>query len=177
MKFVYIYDWCRVGVVYDSRMLEHQCIWEPNYPENPERLKCAMERCRSYGLIDRCISVPVRMAAFLKNKINSTVGAVRVGDIRCLHNFFISDIIVRKSLTLKMKVKVTEYTIYNGLIQRQISTSIKVTLEHFSLALTIFRISTFQNSWPWKCKSKSWCTTFTVASFKCKYLISCKVTL
>ena len=39
------------------------------------------------------------------------------------------------------------------------STSIKFVNEHFSLAVTIFEILTFQNLWPWKCKSKSRCTT------------------
>ena len=46
-----------------------------------------------------------------------------------------------------MKVKVTEYNIRNGPLRWQISTSIKVIIEHFSLALIVFvrdiRISKF----------------------------------
>ena len=37
-------------------------------------------------------------------------------------------------------------------------------LEHFSLALTVFKMFTFQISWPWKCRSKSW-YTFAVAPY------------
>ena len=61
--------------------------------------------------------------------------------------------ISRKCLTLKILVKVMEYNIGNGSIWWQISTSIKVILEQFSLTLSVFEIFTFQNSWPWKCKS------------------------
>ena len=54
-----------------------------------------------------------------------------------------------------------KYNICNGPIQ--ISTSIKVILENFLLVLTVFEIFTIKDSRPWKCRSKSWCTTFTVA--------------
>ena len=54
---------------------------------------------------------------------------------------FYKKCITRKCLTLKMKVNVTEYSDRNGFIRWQISTSIKVTLEHFSLALTVFQYS------------------------------------
>ena len=50
--------------------------------------------------------------------------------IRCLHNFFNSKSITRKCLSLKMKVKITEYCNHNGPIRWRISTSIKVILEH-----------------------------------------------
>ena len=33
-------------------------------------------------------------------------------------------------------------------------------------------ILTFQNSWPWKCRSRSWCTSFSVASVDGKYMTS-----
>ena len=51
--------------------------------------------------------------------------------------------ITRKYLTLKMKVKVTEYNTGNGPIRL---TFIKVKLEHFSLALTVFEIFTLKTS-------------------------------
>ena len=41
-----------------------------------------------------------------------------------------------------------EYNIRNGPIRWQISPSIKVIVEHFSLALTVFEIFTFQNFRP-----------------------------
>ena len=31
-------------------------------------------------------------------------------------------------------------------------------------------IFTFTNSWPWKCRSRSWCTTFEMTPFDCKYM-------
>ena len=34
----------------------------------------------------------------------------------------------------------------------------------------VFEIFAFQNSWPWKCRSRSWCSTFAVATFDGKYL-------
>ena len=40
-----------------------------------------------------------------------------------------------------------------------------------SLALTVFEIFTFKSVWPWKCGSRSWCTT-TVVPFNGKYLTS-----
>ena len=46
---------------------------------------------------------------------------------------------------LENLVNVTEYNISNGLNLLQISTSIKVKLEHFSQALAIFETITFQN--------------------------------
>ena len=79
--------------------------------------------------------------------------------------------IIKKYLTLKMKVKVTEYNIHNGPIRWQMSTSIKSN-EHFSLALIIFEIFIFQNSWSGKCRSRSGCTTFAVALFDDKCLTS-----
>ena len=57
-------------------------------------------------------------------------------------------------------------------IQWRISTSTKVTYEHFSLALTVFEIFTFQNSWHWKCRSRSFCTTFAVSPFDRIFLTS-----
>ena len=47
---------------------------------------------------------------------------------------------------MQIVVKVTEYNIRNGHIRWQISKSIKVVFEHFSLALTAFQISSRQIS-------------------------------
>ena len=46
----------------------------------------------------------------------------------------------RYSVTLKIQVKVTMYIIRNGAIEWLVSTSLKVVLKHFSLALTVFQI-------------------------------------
>ena len=58
----------------------------------------------------------------------------------------------------------------NGRIGWKLLTFIKVIPEDFSLALTIFKIFTFQNVWPWKCKLRSRC--FTAAPFDGKYMTS-----
>ena len=49
---------------------------------------------------------------------------------------------------------------------------------HWNFATTIFsrlrdpliEIFTIKNSWPWKCRSRSWCTTFPVPPFDGKYM-------
>lgn len=51
-----------VGLLYDDRMLEHRCIWVPTYPECPDRLKAAIDRCRHYHLVERFIMIPTRVA-------------------------------------------------------------------------------------------------------------------
>ena len=53
---------------------------------------------------------------------------------------------------------------------KQISTSTKVILEYFSSALIVFEIFKFQNSWPQKCRSRTWCTTLAIVPFDGKYL-------
>ena len=50
--------------------------------------------------------------------------------------------------------------------------SLALNSKHFSLAPTVFEIFTFQNSWPWKCGSRSWCTTLAVSPFDGKYMTS-----
>ena len=71
---------------------------------------------------------------------------------------------------------VTMYNIRNGEIRWQISTSIKVILEHFFLAFTVFQklnIIRFPDIlWHWKYRSRSRCTTFAMAPFDGKYLTS-----
>ena len=56
---------------------------------------------------------------------------------------------------------------------------------HWNFATTIFsrlrdpliEIFTIKNSWPWKCRSRSWCTTFPVPPFDGKYMTSHLITV
>ncbi|XP_044580069.1 histone deacetylase 6 isoform X2 [Cotesia glomerata] len=50
------------GLVYDYSMAEHQCLWDKNYPECPQRLTRTLERCKELGLIDRCKNISPRLA-------------------------------------------------------------------------------------------------------------------
>ncbi|XP_023236430.1 histone deacetylase 6-like [Centruroides sculpturatus] len=50
------------GIIYDDRMVQHLCLWDPNYPECPERYAQSLKRCKEYGLIDRCLRLPARSA-------------------------------------------------------------------------------------------------------------------
>ncbi|VVD05726.1 unnamed protein product [Leptidea sinapis] len=50
------------GLVTDPRMLEHRCLWDDNYPENPERLKSVLRRCQELNLIDQCKAIRPRPA-------------------------------------------------------------------------------------------------------------------
>uniref|UniRef100_A0A2M4BB43 Protein deacetylase HDAC6 n=1 Tax=Anopheles marajoara TaxID=58244 RepID=A0A2M4BB43_9DIPT len=50
------------GVVYDDRFLLHRCLWDPNYPECPERYLEVMKRIELEQLIDRCTFVRPRLA-------------------------------------------------------------------------------------------------------------------
>lgn len=34
----------QTGLVYDHRMAEHKCLWDPDFPECPERFTRVMER-------------------------------------------------------------------------------------------------------------------------------------
>ena len=61
------------------------------------------------------------------------------GDIRC--RCFYSKCITSKCFTLKMRLKVTKSNNHNGPVRWQMSTSITVLLEHFSLALHFWRYS------------------------------------
>lgn len=53
----------KTGLVYDERMLEHSCIWDLDYPECPERFSRSLQRCKDYGLVERCLKIPSRMAS------------------------------------------------------------------------------------------------------------------
>ncbi|GAB6022029.1 Histone deacetylase 6 [Chamberlinius hualienensis] len=50
------------GIVYDERMVEHHCLFDPEYPECPERFSFSLQRCRNYGLIKRCTELKSRAA-------------------------------------------------------------------------------------------------------------------
>ncbi|KAK4306266.1 hypothetical protein Pmani_021889 [Petrolisthes manimaculis] len=52
----------RTGVVYDERMAKHYCLWDPSYPECPDRLHSILKRCDKLGLLERCERVPAREA-------------------------------------------------------------------------------------------------------------------
>ena len=68
-----------------------------------------------------------------------------------------------------VKVKVTEYNLRNGPIRWQVSTSIKIILEHFSLALTSTRYSHFKVHNLEDVGQSHDGTTFAAARFDCKH--------
>ena len=84
----------------------------------------------------------------IQNKSNSTAGAVQVEanlpGIRCLYIFF-SKCMTRKCFTLKIKVMVTEYNIHNVPILWQMSTSIKLALEHLFSRYSHLKIRDLEN--------------------------------
>ncbi|XP_022238613.1 histone deacetylase 6-like [Limulus polyphemus] len=53
----------RTGLVYDQRMTTYHCLWDPYYPEKPERFSSSLEKCREYSLIERCLEIPSRSAS------------------------------------------------------------------------------------------------------------------
>ncbi|XP_050539319.1 histone deacetylase 6-like [Daktulosphaira vitifoliae] len=50
------------GIVYDDKFVEHRCLWDDNYSENPSRYTSIIDRCKSLGLLDRCIKINTREA-------------------------------------------------------------------------------------------------------------------
>ncbi|KAF0286944.1 Histone deacetylase 10 [Amphibalanus amphitrite] len=51
------------GLLYDEElMLQHRCLWDPEFEECPERLRSVLERCRELGLTERCERLPCRPA-------------------------------------------------------------------------------------------------------------------
>ncbi|XP_052866559.1 histone deacetylase 6 [Anopheles cruzii] len=50
------------GLVYDDRFALHRCLWDPNYPECPERYLEVTKRVTLEKLIERCIIVKSRKA-------------------------------------------------------------------------------------------------------------------
>ncbi|KAF2878979.1 hypothetical protein ILUMI_27189 [Ignelater luminosus] len=53
----------QTGIIYDDRMTLHECPWDPNYPEKPDRYQVVLQRCRQLGLIDRCLELPYTPAS------------------------------------------------------------------------------------------------------------------
>ena len=49
----------RTGLAYDEIMLEHYCEWDDDRIERPDRIKEPFERCKFYGLVDKCIEIKV----------------------------------------------------------------------------------------------------------------------
>ncbi|KAG7205673.1 hypothetical protein KM043_007623 [Ampulex compressa] len=58
------YDTVRkeTGLVFDWSMTEHECLWDLNYPECPDRLRSILQRCKALGLMDRCKEIEPRYA-------------------------------------------------------------------------------------------------------------------
>ncbi|KAL1123276.1 hypothetical protein AAG570_002362 [Ranatra chinensis] len=52
----------KTGIIYDNKMLEHECLWDQNYPECPKRLSEVVNRCRELGLLERCTTLEPRLA-------------------------------------------------------------------------------------------------------------------
>lgn len=53
---------CKTGLVCDDRMIEHSCLWDPEHLEKPERYIHALQRCRVYNLIEKCLMISSRFA-------------------------------------------------------------------------------------------------------------------
>ncbi|KAK2850937.1 hypothetical protein Q5P01_007213 [Channa striata] len=50
------------GLVYDERMMEHLNMWDRHHPEQPQRISKIFSRHQQLGLVDRCQSIPARLA-------------------------------------------------------------------------------------------------------------------
>ncbi|CAG4954053.1 unnamed protein product [Colias eurytheme] len=50
------------GFITEPRMVEHKCLWDDNYPENPERLISVINRCVELQLIEQCKEICPRPA-------------------------------------------------------------------------------------------------------------------
>ena len=79
-----------------------------------------------------------------------------------------SNCITRKCLTLKMKIKNTDFNIYNGAIRLWISTSTKV-MTCFCDRFHRLRYINVSNLWLWKLRSRSRSTTFAIVPFDGEY--------
>ena len=88
--------------------------------------------------------------------------------VKVIACFFMLALTISGVWPWKFSSDVMECNIRNGLTRWWISTSIKVTIEHYSIALTIFQILAFQIVNPWKCRS----TAFAIEPFDSKYMSS-----
>lgn len=52
----------KTGLVFDQSMAEHECLWDPNYPECPARFTQVLQRCEELGLVKRCKIIESRSA-------------------------------------------------------------------------------------------------------------------
>lgn len=52
----------KTGIVFDESMIEHECLWDSNYPECPARFTQVLERCKEMGLVERCKRIESRLA-------------------------------------------------------------------------------------------------------------------
>lgn len=50
------------GLVFDRSMAEHECLWDPNYPECPARFTRVLQRCEELNLIQRCKLIESRLS-------------------------------------------------------------------------------------------------------------------
>lgn len=50
------------GLAFDEQMVEHCSLFDPKYPESPERFSHSLQRCYDYGLVERCKRIPSRPA-------------------------------------------------------------------------------------------------------------------
>ncbi|XP_014676290.1 PREDICTED: histone deacetylase 6-like [Priapulus caudatus] len=68
------------GLVYDERMLKHHNLWFREHNERPLRVAESYRQCQEYGLVDRCVHVPIRLATeeeILLNHSQQYVDAIR----------------------------------------------------------------------------------------------------
>ncbi|GFT75235.1 histone deacetylase 6 [Nephila pilipes] len=52
----------RTGLIFDDRMTAHDCTWDSNHPEKPERYLSSMKKIKDYDLLQRCRVIPSRKA-------------------------------------------------------------------------------------------------------------------
>lgn len=50
------------GVIYHDSMAQHCCLWDKDYPENPDRFTSVIERCKELKLFSRCKELTPRLA-------------------------------------------------------------------------------------------------------------------
>ncbi|KAL7298532.1 hypothetical protein TKK_0008310 [Trichogramma kaykai] len=66
------------GVIYEPSMVEHKCLWDPNYPECPERLSRVLDRCQQLGLLERCEYISPRKAEASELLLKHTPGHLEI---------------------------------------------------------------------------------------------------